>query len=94
MVVWGIRGNVLEHGPYGDPRHVGICEAWAAVHGLRDAGLRTLRFFVNCRRATDAHGDPPVQAYRNLAPVSERCVSTAMTTQKKLPPGYLAGDVV
>ena len=24
----GIRGNVWEHGPYGDPRRVEICEAW------------------------------------------------------------------
>ena len=49
----------------GDPRRMGICEAWAAVYGLRDVGLRTLQFFVNCQIAADAHGDPPVQAYRN-----------------------------
>ena len=54
--VWGIRGNVLEHGPYGDPRRMRICETWAVVYGLRDVGLRTLRFFVNCRRATDTYG--------------------------------------
>ena len=49
---------------------MGICEAWTAVYGLRDVGLRTLRFFVNCRRAADAYGGPLVQAYRNPAPVS------------------------
>ena len=45
----------MEHDPYGDPRRMRICEAWAAVYGLRDVGLRTLRFFVNCWRATDTY---------------------------------------
>ena len=54
VVVWG-------YCPYGDPRRVGICEAWAAVHGLRGVGLRTLRFFVDCRRAADAYGAPPAR---------------------------------
>ena len=54
----------------GDPRRMGICETWAAVYGLRDVGLRTLQFFVNCRRTTDVYGGSSVQAYRNPAPVS------------------------
>ena len=58
VAVWG-------YCPYGDPRRAGSSQAWAAVHGLRGVGLRTLRFFVNCRRAADAYGDPPVQAYRS-----------------------------
>ena len=66
----GSAENVWEHSPYRDPRRVGICEAWVAVHGLQDAGLRILRFFVNCRRAADVYKWPPVQAYRNPAPIS------------------------
>ena len=61
----GGRGNVWGDGPCGDPRRMGICGAWAAAYGLRDVGLRTLRFSVSCRMAADAHGDPPVLAYRN-----------------------------
>ena len=49
---------------------MGICKTWATVYGLRDVGLRTLQFFVNCRRAADAHGDPPVRVYRKPALVS------------------------
>ena len=54
----------------GDLRRMEICEAWAAVYGLQGVGLRTLRFFVNCWRAADVYEWPPVQAYRNPAPVS------------------------
>ena len=49
---------------------MGSSQAWVAVYGLRNVDLRTLRIFVNCRRATDAYGGSPVQAYRNPASVS------------------------
>ena len=54
----------------GDPRRMEIYEAWTAVYGLQGVRLRTLRFFVNCRRAADTYGWPPVQVYRNPTPVS------------------------
>ena len=49
-IAWGAAKT------YGDPGRMGICGAWATVYGLRDVGLRTLQFFVNCRKATDAYG--------------------------------------
>ena len=50
----------MGYGQYGDPRRMGICEVWAAVYGLRDVGLRTLRFFVNLWKVAGVYGGRPV----------------------------------
>ena len=49
-----------EHSPYGNPGRMGICEAWVAVYGLRDVGLRTLQFFVNLWKVAGVYGGRPV----------------------------------
>ena len=64
---WGFAGPVaglveigvgfLELGNgMGDPRRVGSSQAWVAVYGLRNVGLRALRFFVNLWKAAGAYG--------------------------------------
>ena len=66
-VGWGFAGPVaglveigvgfLELGNgMGDPRRVGSSQAWVAVYGLRNVGLRALRFFVNLWKAAGAYG--------------------------------------
>ena len=44
----------------GDLRRVGSSQAWVAVYGLRNVGLRTLRIFVNLWKAAGAYGGRPV----------------------------------
>ena len=49
--VAGLGGRMVRLRLYEDMTRMGICEAWVAVYGLRNVGLRTLRFFVNLWKA-------------------------------------------
>ena len=49
----------MGYGQYGDPRRMGICEAWATVYGLRDEGLQTLWFFFEFMEGGRRVWEPP-----------------------------------